>query len=222
MHQQLCTPSDKRLLRQWCSLCVHEVTHMLTSLHIICLRVPQPRGELTASPRTGPEAGAHMVCCIEQRITGGGTRDPGPTQHARRCGWHDETKRRHRRCGSEVIESLGLWVETYLRVGEAQNPGPDKMAPLQTEIVKDDGTTEHIWLMCAHVKSRGMWRWQTTTDPRMVSGDKRTPWGALRSWIDKHKATLSLQGQEDLEAVLLTRQTRDQHTGNPVPGASQT
>ena len=40
----------------------------------------------------------------------------------------------------------------------------------------------------------------------MVSGDKRTPWGALRSWIDKHKATLSLQGHEDLEAVLVAKQ----------------
>ena len=153
-----------------------------------------------------------MVCCTEQRITGGGTPDPGPEHGARRCGWSLGAIKTLRRCGSEVIMSLGHWFETYLRVGEAQNPGPDKMAPLQTEIVKEDGTTEHVWLMCAHVKSRGMWRWQTTTDPRMVSGDKRTPWGALRSWIDKHKATLTLQGQEDLEAVLLAKQ---QETSTP-------
>ena len=215
MDHQLSTPRDKRLLRQWCSPVIHEANHMPTPLHITCSCSHQPRGELTASPRTGPEAGAHMVCCIEQRIMGEGTPDPSPTLNARRCGWHDDTKGRPRRRGGEVIESSGSWVEKYLRVGEAQNPGPDKMAPLQTEIVKEDGTTEHIWLMCAHVKSRGMWRWQTTTAPRMVSGDKRTPWAALRSWIDKHKATLSLQGQEDLEAATLARHP-DTNTPEPL------
>ena len=200
---------EKRLSCQWYSLDVRVVTHELAARRTICLHAPQPRGELTASHRDAPEAGAHMVCCIEQRITGRGTPPPGSEHYARRCGWfgmNGTDSRRPRRCGSEIILSLGAWIEQYLRVGEAQHPGPDKMAPLQTEIVKEDGTSERIWLMCAHVKSRGMWRWQTTTAPRMVSGDKRTPWGALRSWIDKHKATLTLQGHEDLEAVLTTRQ----------------
>ena len=164
MQRQMSNQRHKQPSQDWCFHCAHDVIemrstlgHMLSTLGHIFLCVPLPRGELTASPRAAPEAGAHMVCCIEQRITGRGTPHPGPQSYARRCGWPGVTRKRLRRRGSEVIVSLGPWVELYLRVGEAQNPGPDKMAPLQTEIVKDDGSTEHIWLMCAHVKSRGMW-----------------------------------------------------------------
>ena len=40
--------------------------------------------------------------------------------------------------------SMGQWVERYLRVGEAQNPRPIEIEPLQTEIVTEDGTSTHI------------------------------------------------------------------------------
>ena len=95
--------SDILLIQACCYSHAHAVTHVHSDLQHICLHVPQLRGVLTASPRAATEAGAHMVCCTEQRITGRGTPDPGPRHGVRRCGWSLGANKTLRRCGREII-----------------------------------------------------------------------------------------------------------------------
>lgn len=90
------------------------------------------------------------------------------------------------------------------RVGEALNPGP--LATFRPEEVADVPLTfldgRAAVLRASWIAARSVWRWQTSTRPRLVSSDRRLAEASLQTWRDRHGASLSAASLTAVQASI--------------------